>query len=262
MTTFDTLPAVEVTAGVPTGYSFGLFSLPPTAPPGDANRWEAGVTWEVIGCNDVGVTYGRCTVDEAVPELDPNVVCDYAAAAPFTIYAYSDESTGGEPVERKFARARNVLMSGEQWRAESVLWANLATAAGAADATADTVKEAIAMAEGLIADVYGGTPVIHLSRYAATMAGTDILTPAGNRLRTMLGSSVVAGGGYEPSPVATGEAVDVYVTGDVKVMRGAIVDLTGEAYSARTNELSALVFRTYAIGWDCAIFRVTVPAVV
>lgn len=262
MTTFDTLPAVEVTAGVPTGYSFGLFSLPPTAPPGEANRWEAGVTWEVIGCNDVGVTNGRCTVSSPVPALTPNVVCDYAAAAPFTIYAYSDESTGGEPVERKFARARNVLMSGEQWKAESMLWANLATSAGAADATATDVREAIAIAEGLIAAVYGGTPVIHLSRYAATMAGQDVLVPAGNRLRTMLGSSVVAGGGYDTTPTAPGGAVDVYVTGDLKVIRGAIVDLTGEAYSVRTNELSALVFRTYAIGWDCAVFRITVPAAV
>lgn len=258
-TTEQLLPPFEVQAGAPTAYSFGLFSLPPTAVP-EGTHWEASVTWQSRGCNDVGVTNNRCTVESPVPALTPNVVCDYVTAPSFTLYSFSDETTGGEPVERKLARARDVLTFGEQWKAESVVWAQLAAAAGAADATAADAVEAIAMAEQLITSVYGGTGVIHLSRYAATLAGTHVLSAQGTRLRTMLGTSVVAGGGYGDPPEAPADGFDLFVTGEVKLLRGAIVDLTGETYNSRINDISALVFRTYVIGWDCAVFRVSVPA--
>lgn len=258
------MPAVEVTATTPAPYSFGLGSITPTAAPdgAGAERWLGGVWWQARGCNDVGLTHNRCTVDVDVPALTPNVECSIITAPSFTVYAYSDESVGGRPVAEKRARARDILTTGEQWKAESALWTQLLAATTSEAATAATIGEAIAMAEGLIANVYGGTGTIHLSRYSATMAGLEggAFRVDGLKLRTLLGTQVVAGGGYDTAPDETGTELSVVVTGDVKVIRGEVVDLTDSAYNERTNELSALVFRSYVIGWDCTALRVVVPA--
>lgn len=259
MSLTDLLPSVEVTAPAVAPYPFGLFSAVASDTPADAH-WQAGVWWRSLACNLVGVTEGLCTVDDAVPELTPNVVCGTAHAHAFTVYAHSDESMGGASLPAKFQAARDLLAAGEQYAVESALWTALVAAVAAPDGTGGTVAEAVAMAEGLIATYYGGTPVLHMSRYTATMAGMDVLRVDGSRLRTTLGSGVVAGGGYLPAPVATApNDVAVFATGGLVLLRGEIIDL-GTTYDTRLNNISAVVERTYIVGWDCTAVRVGVSA--
>jgi hypothetical protein len=124
--------------------------------------------------------------------------------------------------------------------------------------SANDQVEGVAMAEALIADAYGGTPVLHMSRYTATKAN-EALRIDGGRLRTLLGSDVVAGGGYEPSPTTAGATSIIFATGALNVVRSEIFDV-GNAIDPLTNDISAVVERTYSVGWDCTAIRVAVPA--
>lgn len=253
--TSTTQPLVEVDAPALVPYPFGLFAAVPARPLPDPHA-EVGVWWRSVACGQAGVTYGPCTVDapEPVDPLDPNVVCGITNGRAFSVYAYSDESVGGAPLEQKYAAANAALLAGEQYAVEQTLWAQL-LAATAETGVAGSYNEAVAMAEGLIADNYGGSPVLHMSRYTATMAH-DVIVRNGSRLTSLLDSPVVAGGGYGPSPAVTGEPVTVIATGAVVVLRGEPV-LVGRHVDRATNSISAVVARPYVIGWDCAVVRVT-----
>lgn len=257
MTMTDVMPSVEVTAPNAVPYPFGLFSVAPATTPAEGH-WGAGIWWRSSACNLAGVTYAPCSVEDPVPAKGPNVECGIVGGPAFTVYARSDESMGGAPVAQKFAAARDLLLAGEQYAVEQTLWGLLLAATPAADGTAGSVDEAIAMAEGLISDNYGGSPVLHMSRYTATMAYL-VLHPEGERLVSVLRSQVVAGGGYGPSPVTSGPALSIIASGGLVVVRGTVEDL-GEYYDTATNQISAVVERTYAIGWDCTAVRVAVPA--
>lgn len=259
MTTTDVMPSVEVAAPAVTPAPFGVFSLGLTAPPSD-ERWTAGAWWKVNGCNQVGVTYGICTVDDVVPDLDPNVACDIAVAGAFTVFARSDQSMGGMPTDQRRAMARDALLAGEQHAVELMLWALLDAAVPAASPIPATdPRDAVARAEGLIRNSYGGTPVLHMSPYTATSVGWDALRVEGSNLVTFLGSRVVAGSGYDvPSP-GPADPLTVFATGGLVVMRGDI-QRVGDVFNQSTNQIDELVERTYVVGWDCTAVRVEVPA--
>lgn len=252
------IPSVEISAPTAVPYPFGLFSVPAVQTPADPH-WQAGAWWRSLACNQVGVTFGVCQVDDEVPEKNVNVLCGIVTGFALTVYARSDESMGGGPLDEKFAAARALLLAGEQYAVEQALWQKMLDATPTEDATAASVVEGVAMAEALIADNYGGSPVLHVSRYTATMAGVDVLRVDGTRLRTFLGSAVVAGGGYEPSPTEPGPALSIISTGALVIVRSEVFDL-GQSYNTDTNQIDAVVERSYVIGWDCSVVRVEVPA--
>lgn len=263
MSMTDTIPSVEVPAVAPTPYPFGLFSIAPVPTPTEGNRWEGGVWWASSGCQQVGVTNGPCSVDDPVPDLDPGVLCGFGMASTFTVYARSNRSvgSGGPRLPEKFQQARDTLLAGEQFAVESALWDLLTAATSAADGTAATVAEAVAMVDGLLPTQYAGTGVLHLSRYAAGLAGAaQALRVQGANLVSFLGTPTVAGGGYLPAPTATGPAVSVIGTGRVVIIRGDVFDLGQTTIDPLSNEVSAVVERTYAVGWDCTAIRVSVSA--
>ena len=257
--TTELMPTVEVTGPPVVPYPFGLFSVAPVGTPADGH-WTSGIWWRSFACNLVGVTYGPCSVDDEVPEKDPNVECGIGGAVAFTVYARSDESVGGGSLAEKFQAARDTLIAGEQFAVEQTVWAALLAEVTVADGTAgaQNYAEAVAMAEALIADNYGGSPVLHMSRFAAPMAH-DVIQRDGTRLATLLGSQVVAGGGYGTSPTTAGAAQTIFATGALQVVRGEIFDL-GQHLDRDTNSISAVVERTYVVGWDCTAVRVAIPA--
>lgn len=257
MTVTDVMPAVEVAAPAVQPAPFGLFSLGMQTPPADG-RWQAGAWWKVLGCNAVGVTYGVCTVDSVVPNLANNVNCDIAVAGAFTVYAKSGESMGGMPVEQRRAMARDALIGGEQHAVEQMLWELLLAATPVVADTAASHREGVARAEGLIRDAYGGTPVMHMSPFTATMVGWDALRVEGARLVSFLGSSVVAGSGYDDASPGTGVVSSIIASGGLVVMRGEIARV-GDVFNQATNQIDELVERTYVVGWDCTAVRVTIP---
>jgi hypothetical protein len=258
MTLIDTPPAIEIPAPALIPAPFGLFSVALQPAPAD-NGWQGGVWWQVNGCNDVGITYGVCNVDSVVPALDPNVTCDIATAQPFTVYARSDLSMGGMPLAQRQQRARDVLQGGEQHAVEQMLWQMFLAATPTPDDTATSQQEAIARVEGLVRDSYGGTPVLHLSPFTATMISGTAFRVEGGVLQTFLGSRVVAGSGYDVASPGPTDAVSVVGTGNIVVVRGDIFDV-GQVINRETNQVDSLVERTYVVGWDCTAVRVEVPA--
>lgn len=248
-----TIPSIEVPAPAPTTRPFGLFSFPAASTPA-GGRWEMGVWWRSRGCNQVGVTFAPCQVDDPVEELDSNVVCAVTEAPSFTVYARSDESMGGAPLSEKFAAARDALLMGEQFAVEAALWAMLLTATPTPVA-AGSAHEALAIVEARVSAVYGGNPVIHMGRYTATLVGlAGALTVVGGKLTTVLNAVVVAGAGYEPIAPDQDEPVDVIGTGAVEIIRGDVNDL-GQTFDRDTNSIMAVVERPYIVGWDCAAVR-------
>lgn len=252
-----TMPPVEITASTPGDYPFGVFSVAPTTPPA-GSQWTAGVWWRTTAGQQVGVTYAPCQVDDEVPvTLDANVDCAIGTARAFTVYARSDEAVGGGDLPAKFARAREVLQGGEQYAVEAALWALMMDATPSAAGDAASYAEAVAMAEGRLSQVYGGPATLHASRYVAGMLGGTILHADGARLRTVLNAHLIAGGGYSPAPTATDPAASVIATGPVIVMRGEVMDL-GQHIDRDVNNISAVVERTYVVGWDGPAVRIAV----
>lgn len=256
MSNTDEQPRVEVTGPITVPYPYGLFSLPFAGTPSEPGWQGTGVWWSSDACQAVGITRGRCTVDDPVPALDSNVECSWVASAPsFTVYARSTRSVGGGSLDAKFAQAAAVLASGEQLAVEQALWALLMAATDAGDTTAGSVPEAVASAEQRIAQLYGGTPTLHMDRSVATMAqfAGGVLHTEGTRLKTFLGSNAVAGAGYDPGV----QLPAVIATGAVQLIRSEMFNL-GEHIDQQTNEISAVVERTYTVGWDCAAVRVNI----
>lgn len=248
-------PSVEVTGPVAVPYPFGLFSLPFAGVPSEPGWQGGGVWWNTSACQPVGITYGQCNVDSSLPPvLDSNVECSWSPSAPsFTVYARSTRSVGGGSLEEKFAQARDVLAAGEQFAVEELLWAALMAATTVGAGTAATSVEAVALAELAISAVYGGTPVLHMDRRTATL-GESVLHTEGARLKSLLGSSVVAGGGYGPVGAAKPAVI---ATGGIQIFRSEMFDL-GQHIDQATNEISAVVERTYVVGWDCTATRINI----
>lgn len=257
----NTMPDVEVMSPPVAPYSFGLFSIVPTNLPD--RSWQDGVWWRSRACGQqVGITNGPCSIDTAVPALTALTgLCTTGTAAGFDLYALSEGTSGGTRlVEESYRYAEDMLQAGEQYTTEAQMWALLLAANAAADATAKSVTDAIAIGEELMASVYGGTPVFHLGRGAATygLAERSLVT-SGTRLSTALGSPAVAGGGYGAPATTPGAARTIYVTGAVILLRGAVEPL-GQTFAYRTNTPQAVVHRPIVVGWDCASFRIDISA--
>lgn len=256
MTTTDTLPAVEVPATPIAPAPFGLLSIAPSATPLDP-YWTAGVWWRAGGVPEVGATYGACTVDSDVPTLDATVGCEISNGLAFTVYARSDLSMAGGTPEARFADARRVLLAGEQYAIEDVLWARFVAATPQATGTATSALGGLAVAENLMGSVYTGAPVHHMSRRTATLLSNELVV-SGGKLSTILGSQVVAGGAYGlPADDDAADPFTMFATGALSLYRSEVFDL-GEVIDRDTNSVSAVVERTYVIGWDTALVEITV----
>jgi len=105
--------------------------------------------------------------------------------------------------------------------------------------------------EQIIAEQYGGTGVIHMSRLTTTMLYGH-LYKMGGRLVTSLGTPVVAGGGYDLLDSPPGVVAEIYVTGPLAIWRGDI-DTRQNAVDKSINEVSIVAQRDYVIGWDCGV---------
>lgn len=240
------LPRLEVARPAAVPYPFGLFSLPTTPPPAD-EHWRAGVWWRSnAGVGQVGVTNGPCNVDSTLPidALDDGFLCTIPEGFAFTVYARSDESVGGGTLTEKFANARQTLLLGEQFAVEEHVWALMLAQATEVVSGAGAVA-AIAAVEQAIVDNYSGSPVLHMNR-ATTTLGHLVIQRDGTRLASLLGSPVVAGGGY-------GAGV-VLATGAMVIMRSEVFDL-GQHIDRSNNSVSAVVERTYVVGWDSVAVR-------
>lgn len=244
---------VEAPASVP--YRFGLFSqvTPRTAELSGAGideHWRLGVQWMSQACGDARLTTGPC-IDAEVNPLTPDDYCSVSQYDPFTVYAYNNDDVPGFSMDEDVANAVARLTNGEQEAAEEHLWGLATTAIGAniVDLTSYPLWYGLGYVEQALAEAYGGQGVIHMNRLAATMLA-DQLRVEGGRLFTLLGTPVVAGGGYEKIGVTAPTEGLIYGTGPLVMYRGD-VDTRQSALDKATNQASIIAQRDYVVGWDC-----------
>lgn len=252
-TQLGTWHLVDAPTTVP--YRFGLFSqvTPRTSDlqgAGMDEHWRLGVQWVSQACADARLTTGPC-IDGEVNPLTPDDACFVSKYDPFTVYAYNTDDTIGFTLTEAEANAVARLTNGEQEAAETHLW-NLATTAvtgDLVDLTAYPLWYGLGYVEQALAEQFGGQGVVHMSRLTATMLA-DQLRFEGGRMFTLLGTPVIAGGGYDMIGATAPTEGLIYGTGPL-VMYRSDIDTRQNAVAKDTNQVSVIAQRDYVIGWDC-----------
>lgn len=260
------MPVVRIDAPAAAPYPYGILSITPVTLPEGAEA--GGGAWESESCGVVLSTTGPCADNPppTVPALMENFGCSVATAAPFVVYSYGVLSTfsRARTLAARRDRARTLLLAGEQSGVERGVWAQL-TALGLTPMAVAfqenrlrSIRKGIALLEAAFAARYGGTPVLHVPRYAASIIAQE-MTTRGNVMQTPMGSQVIAGGGYGPVLTAEPASVTMFITGPMVLARGEV--MTASAIDQNINSLSGLAQRQYVTGWDCGALAVTVALV-
>lgn len=232
-------------------YRFGLFSVVVPPPEADA-AWEGmGVTWVSQACTAPGVTYNPCIVD-VVPALAADVFCVANELQPFVVYEMAEGTMRNRAATELNTKAR--LVEVEQFAVEAALWAAIATDVTEVSAGIGSVLEALAFVEQSLIEQYPARGVIHMNRYAAILLDVALVREGG-QLTTMLGTPVVAGGGYGAIGATSPANVTIYGTGPVVMRRGETQAQT--VLDKATNKAITVAQRAYVVGWDCAAVGAT-----
>lgn len=251
----------EVTAPPAVPYRFGIFSVaePRTAgltETGTDEHWRLGVEWVSEACAEALVTTGNC-IDPEVGALISDRVCNLLQYEPFTVYTFNTDAIPGRTLDEHRANAVARLTNGEQRTVESVLWQRLgAIVPVPTDMTGFPGWLGLGYVEQALAEAYGSLGVIHMNRYAATALGLH-LKVEGAQMRTILGTPVVVGGGYDPLPSPVTDTAVIYGTGPLAMWRGD-VDTREDAVNKSLNDVSIVAQRDYVVGWDCTAVAATI----
>lgn len=242
---FETIAAPPAFA-----YPFGLFSVAPPSSEADS-AWEGlGVQWQSMSCTVPKITYDRCIVDN-VDDLTSSSYCAVPQFQPFAVYQQTAGALRNR--DRDLAATRDRLLEVEQFGVERQLWTDLAAAVTEVATTNLTVG--LALVEQMLVEAYPALGIIHMSRYTATRLSEE-LSVSGGRLTTKLGTPVAAGGGYGPVTGANPTTAAIYGTGPIVIRRGGLDSVS--VPTNESNDATALAFRTYVVGWDCAAVGTTV----
>ena len=254
-------------AGAPrTPLPYGLFSVVPIRE-GSADRWENGITYESLGCpsEDLkGIGPIDCGSEDAetvgLPkDLDAREGLSHTDATSFHVIETYKCTPIGNTLERAGEVAEQRLLAFEESQVEKALATgalgqepNFTTATDLGEQS--SLKAAVALLEKVIATQYGSQGILHMSRETATLAlEAGVVESTASRLRTKLGTPVVAGSGYDfPGIVAT-PAMFGY--------RGEIFQSSnraGDLLDRATNDLYGVAERQYTLAWDdCGAWSAT-----
>jgi len=245
---------------------FGLLQVATVVDDPDAH-WRNGVEWEPLDCDESLATTEACPTPPPAKTLTPRGQRQSEADA-FTVYDFINCSAPSFTDATLRERLAASLSLGEGRAVERALWtgspqgtpsltvgATVTTLGGGAALTPVAFLSAL---EGAIGECYGGIGVVHVPRASIpALDALGLLRQDGERLRTLLGTLVVAGGGYpgtDPTGAApaAGEAWG-YVTGGVTIRRSG-VEFVGDApreYVDKANNDAALIAeRTYVLTLD------------
>jgi hypothetical protein len=250
-TQLDTWQLVDAPPVVPLPY--GIFSVAEPRLSTD-DHWRLGVQWQSQACSATKVTTGTC-IDPEVEPLDKDDYCSVSKYEPFTVYAYNNDDVIGHSIDEHLANTIQRLVATEQRSVEEQLWSML-QAGASSTTTLTTLPQGVALGylEQILAQNYGGTGVIHMSRLAATFLW-EYLEVQGGKLVTKLGTSVVAGAGYD-NITTPGDDFTMFASGPVVLYRGD-VDTREQALDRAVNQASIIAQRDYVLGWDCVAYGVT-----
>jgi len=222
---------------------------------------ENGVTWEPGEPCTAGQVEAYCPA--CTTPGDPKTFHDGAAlasAVPFTAYGSFKCSGPGWSTTRVQNRAVRALAAGEQWRTEREFISTLRdldTVDLTPGSGAVSLVAGLAALEQLAAETMVCVPAIHVPR------GTVVAFPFGSviredglRLRTALGSSVVAGSGYDNrGPDGSLPPVGewwLFASAPAVIFRGEIIRSgTGSVVDTSNNDLKAFAERPMAVGRVC-----------
>lgn len=184
--------------------------------------------------------------------------------SPFTVYKGVECSYVGED---HTSWAERALAVGEARAVEEGVMRQVLAVATTTDLTpgagAVSIRMGLALLEGYAAQVYGGTPVLHVSRTLAALALTDDALKASEtfRVHTAQGVPAANGGGYEinigptGAVAAAGEAW-VYISGQVTLARDAVASY--RALDWKQNDQTAIAERSYTPLVECFVAAVRV----
>jgi hypothetical protein len=265
---------------------FGLFSAATVVEHGDSDEhWLGGFEYETESCNFLSTLRDPCQPELIDYVFDAQDQPRSFKANPFSINAIDKCSTFGFAETDRRARVMRQLELVTQKAVERELWGgtfadilsneNRFLASNAAEDVTPTggavsARTAVAILEGAMAGDCGPgvEGVIHMSRTAASLASSLYrqVPEDPNRLETMLGTAVAAGGGYSGAgpdgTVPTDGSSWIYATGPVKVDLGPkqlINARTAEALDIHVNDLIYQAERPAAVTWDgCCLFAVHV----
>lgn len=259
-------PPAQVTGAPRTPLPYGLFSVVPFRE-GSSDRWESGVEFESIGCPGALKGVGALDCDDpdetvGLPKTLDEGGYDLGEAGTFLIYEQYVCSPIGNPLSKAEEGARARLEAREEMRVEQALSTgvfgqtpNFADTTAVTDlGLAESLKVAIATLEQTIATEYGSQGILHMSRYTATLAIEKGLIESGNnRLRTKLGTPVIAGSGYAFE--------GIYATPSMFGYRSEIFtssNRSGDLLDQNNNNLYGIAERNYLLGIDtCGFWAIT-----
>lgn len=194
----------------------------------------------------------------------------WADGMEFGVYVGIQCKGPGFDLDAALGSARDVFDAAESRGVESAVMNNMLkngtdlTPAGGAV----TPQQGLGLLEGAAGLGYAGVPTLHIARTVASqLTGMGMLVREGDGLRTVLGSKVAAGSGYEGDdnlgpgssfPWTDGE-LWLYASGEVVVGRGEAI--AQRAVDQSTNDMYALVERPYTVALDCFMAAVRVKAV-
>ena len=251
---------------------FGLFSVLALRPAGD--RWEAGVQWESITCESLGALPGPDCHPKSGPggQEAPVGTPLVGSADPFTVYgifaasptAYTPQDAEQWALQHLYAReeakVEELLWDGEQGNTPVLASDDTTVITAGSDAA-----ESLGLMEDALATEYGSLGVIHMSRGTATaLFASQLLTTRGAGLFTQLGTPVVAGSGYPGTGPPDAQDADktgwIYGSPALFGYRSEpffTSSVPGDLLTRGTNDLVAVVERTYVLGFDpCGVHAV------
>lgn len=258
-------PPAFVSGVTRTPAPFGLFSVV-LFREGSPDRWESGVEFESLGCLTEFQGIGELDCDTGTAEgLPKNLTeggLEAGSAGTFMVYETYVCSPIGNSLEYAEQTARMRLEAREEIRVEQALSTGaLGQSPNFADADevteldeAPDLATAIAELEQVLASEYGAQGILHMSRKTASLAiGKGAIESSGQRLRTKLGTPVIAGGGY------TFEGI--YATPAMFGYRSEILSSTnraGDLLDRADNNLHGIAERNYLLAMDpCGIWHIT-----
>lgn len=259
---------------------FGLLSVAQTVEE-TGQRWELGLEWEPLACTRAGVASIVCdTLDEyAAPgyPLDPREDGALVESTPFLVVGSYTCKSASRDLEEAEARARQHLAAGEERAVEYAIASgaggNAPSFQGATDVTpvpgtAVSVVDGIGLLEAHLAENYHSVGAIHAPRLVSSVLAADgLVARQGQRLETLVGTFVVAGGGYDLANLGPAGAAPaagstwLYATGRPQLRRGQVfVNDEVSAFDKATNDVEFYAQRSYSVAWDCVTAAVLVDA--
>lgn len=260
------MPTVEITAPEVAPRRFGILSVADLTLKNPL-RTLGGTTFRSNGCvPTLGVAGDLCGTQDVKPTQEDN---EYAGGFTFSAFVHRTCRAVADYTEAK-ERATALYNAGEQNAIETALWGYLVSAGTAATilhgGTALAPADAVSALEGYAGRHYAGDPVIHGPRgLVSLLTDKGPVERHGNRLETVLGSSVVAGGGYGYNGPGAAAAADntgwLFVTGKVFGEQSALnAQNPFLTQSPRDNTVNTLVERSYSMNVDCFVAAVKVTA--